>query len=189
MEYAFAMGTEASASAQGRSHNAEERMLTGKERESFALEVMEEVRRWPGVEMRPHPSADSSESSDGVEFRLSGRQIGHLHSDCAVHLSLTRALKESVLKEQLAEALPVAPSSGWTMFNPMSAGDVARAIWLLRVNYIRLRRQRMTPLASASSELLQRHEAALGALSAGVSSVLRRTQARAKPRHLPELGA
>ena len=164
-------------------------MLNGMEREAFALEVMEEVRRWPGVEMRPHPSADASEDSDGVEFRLSGRQIGHLHSDCGLHLSLTRALKESVIKESLAESLPVATSPGWTMFNPMSAGDVERAIWLLRLNYVRLRRQRLTPLAAASSELLQRHEAALGALSAGVSSVLRRTQARAKPRPLPELGA
>jgi len=163
-------------------------MLTGKERESFALEVMEEVRRWPGVEMRPHASAVSGEP-DGVEFRLSGRQIGHLHSDCAVHLSLTKALKESVVKESLAEPLPLAPSSGWTMFNPMNAGDVARAIWLLRLNYIRLRRQRLTPLASASSELLQQHEAALGTISTGVASVLRRTQLRSKPRPMPELGA
>ena len=164
-------------------------MLTGQERESFALEVIEEVRRWPGVEMRPHASASTAGESDGVEFRLAGRQIGHLHSDCGVHLSLTRALKESVVKESLAEPLPLAPSSGWTMFNPMSAGDVARAIWLLRLNYVRLRRQRLTPLASASSELLQRHEAALGALSTDVAGVLRRTQVRSKPRPLPELGA
>lgn len=164
-------------------------MLTGKERESFALEVMEEVRRWPGVEMRPHPSAVTDGTSDGVEFRLSGRQIGHVHSDCGVHLSLTRALKDSVVKENLAEPLPMAPLSGWTMFNPMTASDVKHAIWLLRLNYIRLRRQRLTPHASANSELLQRHEAALGTLSTGVASVLRRTQARTKPRPMPELGA
>ena len=83
-----------------------------------------------------------------------------------MHLSLTRALNESVVKERLGEALPMALTSEWTM-----------------------RRQRVTPLASASSELLQRHEAALGALSAGVSSVLRRTQSRAKPGPLPERGA
>ena len=164
-------------------------MLTANEREVFALEVMEEVRRWPGVEMRPHASAVTAGESDGVEFRLCGRQIGHLHLDCAVHLSLTKALKESVLEERLAEPLPMASSSGWTMFNPMSAGDVARTIWLLRLNYIRLRRQRLTPLAAASSALLQQHEAALGALSTGVASVLRRTQARTKPRPMPELGA
>ena len=164
-------------------------MLTGEERESFALEVMEEVRRWPGVEMRPHASAVTAGESDGMEFRLCGRQIGHIHLDCAVHLTLTKALKERVLEESLAESLPMAPASGWTMFNPMRAGDVARAIWLLRLNYIRLRRQRMTPLAASRSALLQQHEAALGTLSTGVATVLRRTQARTKPRPLPELGA
>ncbi len=164
-------------------------MLTGKERESFAQRIMEEVRRWPGVEMRSHASSDQPGTADGVEFRLAGRQIGHIHTDCAVHLSLTRALKHSIVKEQLAEPLPVAPTSGWAMFNPMTAKDVEHAIWLLRLNYVRLRRQRLTPDASASSELLQKHEAALGSMSANVATVLRRTQLRSRPRPLPELEA
>ena len=162
-------------------------MLTGKERESFALHVMEEVRRWPGVQMRPHASSHEPGASDGVEFRLAGRQIGHLHADCAVHLSLTKALKHSVVSEQLAEPLPVAPSSGWAMFNPMSTKDVKHAIWLLRLNYVRLRRQRLTPHASASSALLQKHEAALGSLSSSVASVLQKTQMRTRPRPVPGL--
>lgn len=164
-------------------------MLTGKERESFALEVMEEVRRWPGVEMRPHASANEPGTSDGVEFRLAGRQIGHMHADCAVHLSLTKALKQSVVSEQLAEPLPIAPSSGWAMFNPVSAADVERAIWLFRLNYVRLRRQRLTPHASASSELLKKHEAALGSLSTSVAGVLRKTQIRSRPRPMPGMEA
>ena len=162
-------------------------MLTGKERETFALRVMEEVRRWPGVEMRPHASATEAGQTDGVEFRLAGRQIGHLHEDCAVHLALTKALKQSVVNEQLAEPLPVASGSGWTMFNPLRPTDVERAIWLLRLNYVRLRRQRLTPLASASSSLLRQHEAALGALSLSVSTLLQKTQARSAPRPMPAL--
>jgi hypothetical protein len=136
-------------------------MLTAQEREAFALNVMEEVRRWPGVEIRPHASPTEPGGSDGVEFRLFGRQIGHVHGDCAVHLTLTKALKAMVVGEQLAEPLDIAPSSGWAMFNPMRADDAERAIWLLRLNYVRLRRQRLTPSAAASSELLQKHEAAL----------------------------
>ena len=164
-------------------------MLTGEERESFALRVMEEVRRWPGVEMRPHAGPQVPGEADGVEFRLAGRQIGHMHTDCAVHVSLTRALKHNLVIEQLAEPLPVAPSSGWAMFNPLASNDVERAIWLLRLNYVRLRRQRLTPLASASSALLQAHEAALGALSTNVASVLQKTQMRTKPRPMPGLEA
>jgi hypothetical protein len=50
-----------------------------------------------------------------------------------------------------------------------------------------LRRQRLTPADAARSELVQRHEAALGVVSADVMRLLQRTQARSKPRPLPQL--
>lgn len=164
-------------------------MLSSGEREQFALSVIEEVRRWPGVEMRPHASSTAPGEADGVEFRLYGRQIGHVHRDCAVHLALTKALKASVVNEQLAQPLDFAPTSGWAMFQPMSPGDAERAIWLLRLNYVRLRRQRLTPSAASSSEVLQRHEAALGVISPKAVEVLKRTQARGRPRPFPTLDA
>lgn len=162
-------------------------MLTADERETFALQVMEEVRRWTGVEMRPHASPHEAGTSDGVEFRLNGRQIGHIHSDCSVHLQLTKALKASIVRENLAEPLPIAPTSAWAMFNPMRLEDAVHAIWLLRVNYVRLRRQRLTQSAAADSALLQRHEAALGIVSPGISALLQKTQMRSSPRPLPSL--
>ena len=160
-------------------------MMNGAEREAFALQVMDEVRRWPGVMMHSHASPTNPGTSDGIEFRLYGRQFGHLHEDCALHLPLTKALKETIVAEQLAEPLDVAPRSGWTMFNPMLASDVDRAIWLLRLNYVRMRRQRMTPSAAASSEVVQKHEAALGALSQAATQLLQKTQARSRPRPFP----
>jgi hypothetical protein len=75
------------------------------------------------------------------------------------------------------------------MFTPMAAEDAKRAIWLLRLNYVRLRRQRLTPLAASSSELLREHEAALGDISPGAVRLLQRTQARSKPRPFPTLDA
>lgn len=164
-------------------------MMTGGDRESFATHVIEEVRRWPGVELRPHASATAPGESDGVEFRLFGRQIGHVHSDCSVHLSLTKALKASLVSEHLADPLPLAPSSSWAMFSPMSADDAQRAVWLLRLNYVRIRRQRLTPLAASSSALLREHEAALASVSPKVAKVVQRTQARRRPRPLPSLDA
>src|SRR3954467_8770970 len=118
-------------------------MMTGGDRETFAISVIEEVRRWPGVQLRPHASPTTPGEVDGVEFRLYGRQIGHVHGDCSVHLPLTRALKASVVDEQLAQPLEIAPTSGWAMFGPLTPDDSARAIWLLRLNYVRLRRQRL----------------------------------------------
>ena len=78
-------------------------MMTGAEREAFALRVMKEVRRWPGVQIQTHLNPLAEDTDDGVEFRLHGRQIGHIHHDCAVHLPLTRALKETVIEQGLAE--------------------------------------------------------------------------------------
>jgi hypothetical protein len=177
------------AAAAGETDHGEASMMTGGDRESFATHVIEEVRRWPGVELRPHASATAPGESDGVEFRLFGRQIGHVHTDCSVHLSLTKALKASLLAENLADPLPLAPSSSWAMFNPMAAEDAQRAVWLLRLNYVRLRRQRLTPLAASSSALLREHEEALASVSPKVTQVVQRTQARRKPRPLPSLDA
>jgi len=161
-------------------------MMNGAERESFALHVMKEVRRWPGVEIRPHtnPFAGGEDDEDGVEFRLFGRQIGHVHCDCSVHLSLTKALKQMVIDQQLAYPLEQAGSATWAAFMPETVEDAQRAIWLLRLNYVRLRRQRMTPEAAASSDLLREHELALGELPPSLATALRKTQARA-PRPLP----
>jgi hypothetical protein len=188
MEYATSSRI-ASAVLGLRSPTGRTAMMTGGEREAFATHVIDEVRRWPGVELRPHPSPTAAGETDGVEFRLYGRQIGHLHGDCAVHLSLTRALKERVVNEQLAEPVAFAPTSNWAMFTPMTVADAAQAVWLLRLNYVRLRRQRLTPLAAAASEVLRQHEAALGQVSPSVAKLLQLTQARARPRPLPSLDA
>lgn len=159
-------------------------MMSGAEREAFALRMMKEIRRWPGVQIRPHLNPLAEDADDGVEFRLYGRQIGHVHHDCAVHVSLTRALKEMVIEQGLALPLMQAGSPGWVAFVPEIPEDAQRAIWLLRLNYVRLRRQRMSPDAAAASELLREHEGALGELSPSMATVLQRTQARA-PRPLP----
>ncbi|MEP7001328.1 MAG: hypothetical protein ABI969_12670 [bacterium] len=53
-------------------------MLTGDERESFALHVMEEVRRWPGVEMRPHASAEEPGAEDAAGSVTLTRERGVL---------------------------------------------------------------------------------------------------------------
>lgn len=160
------------------------RMMNGAEREAFALRVMKEVRRWPGVQLRTHTNPLSDDGEDGVEFRLYGRQIGHVHSDCTVHLSLTRALKQMVVDQAIAEPLVQAGSANWVAYLPERVEDVERVVWLLRLNYVRLRRQRMSPSAAASSEMLREHETALGQLSPSLATALARTQARA-PRPLP----
>jgi len=138
-------------------------MLSLDDREQFATSVIEEVRRWPGVELRPHASSTTPGEADGIEFRLFGRQIGHVHGDCSVHLALTKALKARVVDEHLAQPVDFAPTSGWATFTPTTA----------------------TPLAASSSPVLREHEAALGDVSPAAMKLVQRTQARSKPRPFP----
>ncbi|HKH92659.1 MAG TPA: luciferase family protein [Gemmatimonadaceae bacterium] len=159
-------------------------MMNGVDREAFALRVMKEVRRWPSVQIRPHLNPLAEDADDGVEFQLYGRQIGHVHHDCSVHLSLTRALKQTVIEQGLALPLEQAGSPCWVVYTPEILDDAQHAIWLLRLNYVRLRRQRMSPDAAAASSLLREHEIALGELTPSMATVLQRTQAR-PPRPLP----
>jgi len=91
-------------------------MMIGVDREAFALQVMKEVRRWPGVQIRPLLNPTSTDPDDGVEFRLYGRQIGHIHHDCSVHLSFTRTLKQMVLEQGRALPLEQAGGVGWVAF-------------------------------------------------------------------------
>ena len=161
-------------------------MMNGAERESFALRVMREVRRWPGVQVLPHVNPFTEEGEDGVEFKLYGRQIGHVHHDCSVHLSLTKALKQMLIEQELAQPLEQAGSASWAAYLPECVEDAQRVIWLLRLNYVRLRRQHMSPEAAARSPLLREHESALRLLSPSLTTALERTQARA-PRPLPPL--
>src|SRR5215210_7277341 len=98
-------------------------MMNGVEREAFALRVMREVRRWPGVQIRTHVNPLNEDPDDGVEFRLYGRQVGHVHHDCAVHVSLTRALKQMVIEQALAMPLDQAGSAGWVAFVPEQPED------------------------------------------------------------------
>ena len=108
-----------------------------------------------------------------------------IHTMPAV-VSLTRALKATVVEQGLALPLMQAGGPSWVVFAPEILDDAQRAIWLLRLNYVRLRRQRLTPDAAASSELLREHEGALGELTPSMATVLQRTQARA-PRPLPPM--
>lgn len=156
------------------------------ERETFALTVLRELRRWPGVQIVPHGNPLAPGEEDGVEFRLNGRQIGHVHLDCRVHLSLTRALKQMVVEQGLAQGLELAGTAGWTGYQAERTDDARRAIWLLRLNYVRLRRQRLSPEAASDSSLVREHERALAEVSPSLATAVRQTRARA-PRPMPPL--
>ncbi len=90
-----------------------------------------EVSGWPGVEAKPH-------RFDGVEFRVGGHEIGHLHGDSLVDLPFPRKVRERLVAEGRARLHHVLPETGWTSYRIGGPEDVEGALELFRLNYDRL---------------------------------------------------
>lgn len=90
-----------------------------------------EVAGWPGVEARPH-------RFDGVEFRVRGHEIGHLHGDSLADLPFPKRVREGLVAEGKARPHHVLPETGWTSYRIRGPEDVEGALELFRLNYERL---------------------------------------------------
>jgi hypothetical protein len=90
-----------------------------------------EVGGWAGVETRGHRFG-------GVEFRVNGHEIGHLHGDRLADLPFPVRMREQLVAAGEAQAHHVLPQTGWVSYRIRGDGDVAGAIELFRKNYERL---------------------------------------------------
>ncbi len=90
-----------------------------------------EVARWPGVEERPHRFA-------GVEFRVNGHEIGHLHGDRLADLPSPVRVRRELVAAGKARLHHVLPQTGWVSYPIRGPEDVEGALELFRLNYERL---------------------------------------------------
>ncbi len=91
----------------------------------------DEVLSWPGVEARPHRFG-------GIEFRVQGHEIGHLHGDRLADLPFPRRIREELVAEGRARPHHVLPQTGWVSYRIRGEADVEGALDLFRRNYERL---------------------------------------------------
>lgn len=95
------------------------------------LESLEqEVSSWPGVSIHPHRFA-------GREFRFYSAEIGHVHYGGLLDIPFPRKICDVLLSENLAEEHRWVPNSRWISFRVRSQENVAHALWLLRLSYLR----------------------------------------------------
>jgi hypothetical protein len=92
--------------------------------------IKEELGAWPNISMHPHRFA-------AVEFRFNKAEVGHIHIDGTVDIPFTRAIRDALLEERLAEEHRWVPNSGWTTFRIRSDHEIKHALWLLRLSYLR----------------------------------------------------
>jgi hypothetical protein len=94
-----------------------------------------EVTGWPGVEERAHRFG-------GVEFRVNGHEIGHLHGDRQADLPFPVRMRKELVESGQAQVHHVLPETGWVIYRIRGEEDVEGAIELFRLNYERLTARR-----------------------------------------------
>jgi Family of unknown function (DUF5519) len=107
----------------------EENMTSIRER------IEREVVGWPGVEGKAH-------RFNGVEFRVNGHEIGHLHGDSLADLPFPVRVRKELVEAGEAQLHHVLPQTGWVSYRIGGEEDVAGAIELFRKNYERLTAQK-----------------------------------------------
>ena len=98
---------------------------------SIRKKIEREVVSWEGVEERPHRFG-------GVEFRVRGHEIGHLHGERLADLPFPTKMRKELVAEGKARLHHVLPESGWVSFPIRGESDIEGVLELFRLNYERL---------------------------------------------------
>ena len=109
---------------------------------SASERIHNEVLAWEGTESKPH-------RFNGIEFRVNGHEIGHLHGEgfsVLADLPFPRRVREELVAEGKAQLHHVLPQTGWVSYRIRGEEDVEGALELFRLNYERLtaRKERAT---------------------------------------------
>lgn len=88
------------------------------------------VSAWSRISVHPHRFG-------GREFRFGSAEVGHVHTNGIVDIPFTRPVHDLLLDEGLAEQHRWVPNSGWITFHIRGDQDIAHALWLMRLSYLR----------------------------------------------------
>lgn len=95
---------------------------------SLREEVERAVSSWDGVEARPHRFG-------GVEFRVRGHEIGHLHGSQMADLPFPVRMRKELVAEGKAEPHHLFPQTGWVSYYPRGPENAPAVVELFRLNY------------------------------------------------------
>ncbi len=107
--------------------------------------IHEVVAGWPGVTAHPHRFG-------GTEYRFGRRELGHIHGDYLLDIPFPRHVRDEVIAAGKARPHHILPESGWVSFYLEEAGDVERAIDLLRQSFELARKRGAAPAPGGESE-------------------------------------
>jgi hypothetical protein len=115
---------ESSGRPQASKTEAEVRMM------NFPKRLEDGVSTWPHVSVHAHRFG-------GREFLFDRAEVGHVHAGGIVDIPFPRSVRDALLAEGLAEEHHWVPNSGWITFRMRGEKDLTRALWLMRLSYLR----------------------------------------------------
>jgi hypothetical protein len=98
---------------------------------TIAERIGQEVLGWPGTEAKPHRFG-------GIEFRVNGHEIGHLHGSRWADLPFPVRVRKDLVAEGKARSHHVLPRTGWVSYPILGEEDAEGVLELFRLNYDRL---------------------------------------------------
>lgn len=93
--------------------------------------VKMELMSWPGVTSQAHRFG-------GIEFRINGREMGHMHGGRFADLPFPMTIRNELVKDKRALPHHVLPNSGWVTFLIKEEADITSLINLFHIQYERL---------------------------------------------------
>jgi len=96
----------------------------------YAKALEDVVSTWPQISVHPHRFG-------GREFLFGDAEVGHVHTNGIVDIPFTRPIHDVLLADGLAQQHRWVPNSGWITFRIRSEEDIAHALWLMRLSYLR----------------------------------------------------
>jgi luciferase-like monooxygenase len=91
--------------------------------------LIDAVAALEGVTSAPHRFG-------GVEWRVEGSEIGHIHPNGMLDILYSKAVRERLVADGLTGLHHILPETGWTTFYIRSEEDVERALWLVTLSYV-----------------------------------------------------
>jgi hypothetical protein len=99
-------------------------------RDSAADRIVNEARRWPGV--------NRTEGELGsIVLSVAERELGHLHGDAVADVPLTPELRDRVANDRAAQKYLSQHDQGWATVPLDSEAGIQQALQLLRANYLK----------------------------------------------------
>ncbi len=100
---------------------------------TLADHITTELLTWPGVTSQPHRFG-------GIEFRLNGHEMGHLHGSRQADLPFPVRTREELVASGRASLHHILPQTGWVSYYLSGPESIPVLLDLFRPNYDRLNR-------------------------------------------------